>query len=140
MTENLTYGVEDTSFQAAGGTEGIYKLVNCFFDYMETTAEAKTILEMHPDDLSISRDKLYRFLCGWLGGPKLFRDKYGPISIPKVHGHLDIHEAEKNAWLNCMYKAIDDQDYSEDFKLYLKEQIAIPAEKVRQYCEMNQGS
>lgn len=125
------YGVEDASFQAAGKEPGIRKLVDEFYDVMDTIPEAKIIRAMHPDDLTVSRDKLARFLCGWLGGPKLFRQKYGPIRIPKAHSHLAIGPAERDAWLLCMKKALDKQDYGDDFKTYLLEQLYVPAERSR---------
>lgn len=127
----LEFGTADASFQAAGGQAGIRKLVDAFYDEMELQDYAATILSMHPSNLEISRDKLARFLCGWLGGPKLYSEKYGSISIPDAHAHLDIGLAERDAWLACMKAAIDRQPYDAAFKKYLLEQLAIPAERVR---------
>ncbi|MXZ81612.1 MAG: group II truncated hemoglobin [Gammaproteobacteria bacterium] len=132
--ESEQYGVQDASYRAAGGVEGIRKLVDCFFRHMDTLPEARRIREMHPEDLAESRDKLMRFLCGWLGGPKLYQEKYGPISIPRVHRHLDIAESERDAWLKCMQGALDEQSYRPAFKHYLIRQLAIPAERVRAVC------
>lgn len=127
----LEFGTADASFQAAGGQAGIRKLVDAFYDEMELQDYAATILSMHPSNLEISRDKLARFLCGWLGGPKLYSEKYGSISIPDAHAHLDIGLAERDAWLACMKAAIDRQPYDAAFKKYLLEQLAVPAERVR---------
>ena len=85
-----TYGQDDASFHAAGMQPGIRKLVDDFYDVMEQHNEADKIRNMHPADLEESRDKLALFLCGWLGGPKLYREKYGAISIPRAHSHLRI--------------------------------------------------
>jgi hemoglobin len=41
---------------------------------MNELPEAGVIRKMHPDNLEVSVDKLARFLCGWLGGPKLYND------------------------------------------------------------------
>ncbi|MEO1204557.1 MAG: globin, partial [Pseudomonadota bacterium] len=81
------YGSGDASFQAAGGEAGIVKLVDDFYARMGTDPRFATIYAMHPDDKVVSRDKLARFLCGWLGGPKLYHEKYGAIGIPRVHAH-----------------------------------------------------
>ncbi len=124
------YGTLDATFQAAGAEQGVKKLVDDFYDNMQRLVEAKRILSMHPDDLEVSRDKLFRFLCGWMGGPKLYREKYGPISIPAVHAHLSIGTEERDAWLLCMKKAIEQQDYSDDFKEYLFKQLSFPAHRV----------
>jgi hemoglobin len=125
------YGVEDASFRAAGEYEGIKALVDGFYDAMEVLPEAAHIREMHPNDLTESRDKLTRFLCGWLGGPRLYREKYGPIAIPRAHAHLPIGEAERDAWLACMAESLRTQAYSDDFKDYLMTQLFVPAERCR---------
>ena len=128
---NLPYGQKDASFHAAGGEAGIRVLVDAFYDEMERADYAATVLSWHPKDLEVSRDKLARFLCGWLGGPKLYSEKYGSIGIPAAHAHLDIGLAERDAWLGCMKTAIDQQHYAPEFKKYLLEQLSVPAERVR---------
>ena len=94
-----------------------------------------TIWDMHPDDKEISRDKLHRFLCGWLGGPKLYREKYGSIGIPRVHAHLDVREAERDQWLTCMQESVDEQPWDDSFKEYLMGAFWVPAEAVRRRCQ-----
>lgn len=132
ISENTPrYGQEDASFQAAGGFDGIKQLVDAFYDAMETLPQAQTIREMHASDLTESRDKLTRFLCGWLGGPKLFSEKYGPIRIPVAHKHLVIGSAERDAWLACMQVAVNSQPYQQDFRDYLMAQLYVPAERSR---------
>src|SRR6478609_5362530 len=106
MTTTPLYGFSDTSFQAAGGVEGIRKLVDDFYRFMDELPEAKIIRAMHKDDLTMSRDKLTLFLSGWMGGPKSYSEKYGAINIPRDHSHLPIGEQERDAWLLCMEKAI----------------------------------
>jgi hemoglobin len=131
------YGDGDTSFQAAGGVEGIQRLVDDFYDIMDELPEARGIRAMHPQDLTLARDKLARFLCGWLGGPKLYREKYGPIQIPRAHSHLRIGIHERDTWLLCMWKALEVQPYAEDFKRYLIEQLSVPAERSRNQDKRN---
>ncbi len=125
------YGEGDASFNAAGGVEGIKKLVDAFYDAMETIPQAQHVREMHRPNLDESRDKLTRFLAGWLGGPKLFSEKYGPIRIPVAHRHLSIGPAERDAWLACMQIAINEQPYPQEFRDYFMKQIYVPAERSR---------
>ena len=127
-----TYGVGDASYRAAGEREGITRLVDAFYRIMDELPEAETIRRMHPRDLEESRDKLARFLCGWMNGPKLYREKYGPIRIPAAHEHLRVGEAERDAWLRCMALAIAEQDYAPEFGEYLLRELFVPAERVRQ--------
>ncbi len=136
QSKSNNYGLADSSFQSAGGEVGIRKLVDRFFERMGTDPRFSTIYNMHPEDIETSIDKLARFLCGWLGGPKRFQEKYGSISIPSVHSHLSIGVDERDQWLTCMKESIDEQNYEADFKEYLIAQLSIPAEVIRQRCNM----
>jgi hemoglobin len=130
MTSTPLYGFSDESFKAAGEEAGIRKLVDDFYRFMNELPEAAIIRAMHKDDLTSSRDKLTLFLCGWMGGPKLYHEKYGSINIPRDHSHLVVTEAERDAWLLCMQKAIALQDYTPAFGDYLLTQLRIPAERI----------
>lgn len=132
--DNQNYGVGDSSFLAAGGEADIKQLVEMFYEHMGTDPRFSTIYNMHSDDIATSIDKLARFLCGWLGGPKRFQEKYGPISIPSVHQHLSIGTDERDQWLTCMKESIDEQTYDAEFKEYLIVQLSIPAEVIRTRC------
>ena len=125
-------GAQTTPYQAAGELAGITRLVDEFYVNMDALPEAETIRSMHPEDLTESRKKLTYFLSGWLGGPKLFLQHYGPISIPGYHKQFPIGHEERDAWLLCMQRAIAVQPYSDQFKDYLLAALSIPAERVRQ--------
>jgi hemoglobin len=140
MNSGQHYGVGDASFKAAGGEDGLFKLVNDFFGRMERDERFSTIWHMHPDDKETSRDKLARFLCGWLGGPRLYNEKYGAIGIPRVHAHLAIATPERDQWLTCMTESVAEQAFAEDFKKYLMEQLFVPAEAVRRRIAMAKES
>ena len=140
MNSGQQYGVGDASFQAAGGQDGIFTLVNNFFDRMGNDQRFATIWDMHPDDKDISRDKLARFLCGWLGGPRLYNEKYGAIGIPRVHAHLAIDTPERDQWLTCMSESVAEQPFAPEFKTYLMEQLFVPAEAVRRRCAAQDSS
>jgi hemoglobin len=132
--ENKAYGTGDASFQAAGREAGIRQLVDNFFDRMGSDERFAAIHAMHPENKDISRDKLARFLCGWLGGPRLYNEKYGAIGIPRVHAHLAIATPERDQWLTCMNESVAEQPFTPDFRIYLMEQLFIPAEAVRRRC------
>ena len=146
MTSTITstttsgYGDGDTSFRTAGGVAGLRKLVDDFYRMMDTLPEAAVIRAMHPADLTEAADKLHRFLCGWLGGPKLYREKYGSIHIPSAHAHLAIGTAERDAWLLCMERALALQDYPQDFRDYLLRELFRPAEGCRLASEQRSAT
>jgi hemoglobin len=127
---------QTTPYLAAGELAGITRLVDEFYVNMDTLPEAKTIRNMHPEDLTESRKKLTYFLSGWLGGPRLFQQHYGPISIPGAHKRFPIGYDERDAWLLCMQRALAVQPYGDELKDYLLAALSIPAERVR---EVNAG-
>jgi hemoglobin len=131
------YGTGSASFEAAGGEAGIRQLVDAFYDRMGTDPRFAGIYRMHPADISISRDKLARFLCGWLGGPRRYQEKFGPIRIPAAHEHLPITTVERDQWLTCMAEAVDAQPFLADFKHYLMEQLAVPANAIFRRCSQD---
>jgi len=127
-----SYGQGDATFQAAGGEAGIRRLVDAFYDLMDTDPEFSAIRAMHPGDLDVARDKLARFLCGWMGGPRRYTEKYGRITIPGAHAHLGVTERERDQWLSCMKNALAKQDYPPSLVTYLQAQLYVPAERIRQ--------
>jgi len=125
------YGAGDASYQAAGGQAGVAQLVERFYVHMDTLTEARAIRAMHAEDLAAVREKLAVFLCAWLGGPNDYRARFGPISIPGMHARFAIDEAERDAWMLCMTRAVDEQPWPPAFKAYFLRAIAMPAERVR---------
>lgn len=134
FNDNSEYGVADGSYKAAGGLSGLTTLVDSFYDYMESLPEASVIRNMHSSDLAVSRKKLAYFLSGWLGGPKLYSETFGGINIPKAHKHLSVGKNEADAWILCMQKAVEEQPYDKKFKIYLIEQLRIPAGRIVLEC------
>lgn len=126
------YGQADATYIAAGGLEGIERLVEHFYQNMDTFPEAQGIRNMHPEDLSLSKRKLSYFLSGWMGGPRLYQEHFGSISIPKVHMHLTIESEERDAWMLCMKHALESMAYPSSLQDYLYEQLFRPAEMIRQ--------
>jgi hemoglobin len=75
---------------------------------MDTLPEARDIRAMHPVDLTSSREKLFMFLSGWLGGPQLYQQAFGHPRLRMRHFPFPIGIKERDQWLLCMCKALDD--------------------------------
>ncbi|MEG0859418.1 MAG: group II truncated hemoglobin [Pseudomonas sp.] len=126
------FGTGDASYQAAGGIDGLRRLVDDFYRFMDQDPRARPVRQMHPDNLDSSRDKLACFLSGWLGGPALFGERYGSIAIPAFHAQWPIDESHSEIWLSCMAQAIALQGYSTEFAEYLLRQLRVPAQRIVQ--------
>lgn len=139
MSNHPPYGVGDASYQAAGGIEGLRRLVDDFYQLMDQLPEAAELRRLHPASLEQAKDKLACFLSGWLGGPKLFGEKYGAIAIPAFHAQWPIGEGLSGVWLNCMEQAIARQDYTAEFAGYLLTQLRVPAGRIVQASRNRHG-
>ena len=95
-------------YERLGGEQALRQLVDRFYDLMDSRPEAAGIRVMHPDDLSISRDKLFKFLSGWLGGPPLYEEEYGHPRLRARHLPFKIGVEERDAWLLCMEQALEE--------------------------------
>ena len=76
-SEHVKAVTQLSSDERIGSEEGLWKLVNTFYDNMERLPEARTIRELHAKDLRSAREKLFMFLSGWLGGPDRYIAAFG---------------------------------------------------------------
>lgn len=81
-------------------------LVDRFYYYMDTLPEAEGIRKIHAEDLSHAREKLFKFLSGWLGGPDLFIQEFGHPMLRRRHFPFAIGVLERDQWMMCMNKAM----------------------------------
>ncbi len=98
---------ERTPFERLGGEPVVRALVDDFYDRMDRQPDAATIRGLHPPNLRGSREKLFLFLCGWLGGPAYYVEKYGHPRLRARHFPFSIGVAERDQWMACMRAALD---------------------------------
>jgi hemoglobin len=94
-----------TAYALCGGEAGVRRLVERFYDLMDELPEAAACRAIHPPDLSNSREKLFAYLTGWLGGPPLFVQRHGPPMLRARHLHAEIGSDEIAGWLACFRQA-----------------------------------
>jgi hemoglobin len=112
----MTEKTKMTSYELIGGETSVLYLVNRFYFYMDTLPEAKEVRKIHAKSLSVAKDKLFKFLSGWLGGPDLFIQEFGHPMLRRRHFPFVIGQAEKDQWMICMYKAMYDIPMNSDLK------------------------
>ena len=98
--------IDQTYYELLGGEAGVRTLVDDFYDHMQLDERFAGIRAMHPQDMSTSRDKLFWFLSGWLGGPPLFEEKFGHPRLRARHLPFAIGESERDQWMTCMTDAM----------------------------------
>lgn len=99
---------EKPLYEQLGGEPTVRALVDRFYDVMDQMPEVAVLRALHPADLASSRDKLHWFLCGWLGGPALYVERFGHPRLRARHLPFPIGERERDQWLSCMARALGD--------------------------------
>jgi hemoglobin len=125
------FGPDHTPYQAIGGDERVRELVDRFYDVMAADERFAVILALHPADLAESRQKLYEFLSGWLGGPSLYMQRRGHPRLRMRHAPFPIGERERDQWLDCMAAAMDAMAIDGDLRVFLDQRFAHVADFMR---------
>lgn len=100
--------VETSMFERIGGAVIIDRLVEIFYEKMDALPEAQEIRAMHQADLGSTKNLLKRYLCEWMGGPKLYSTEKGHPRLRQRHLGFRIGERERDAWLLCMSGALEE--------------------------------
>jgi len=95
-----------TPFERLGGETGVRTLVDRFYDLMDLEPGFAQMRALHPATLDGSRDKLYWYLCGWLGGPSHYVERFGHPRLRARHLPYAIGNAERDQWMACMTRAM----------------------------------
>lgn len=136
---NIFNGMMQTHYEQIGGDAQVRALVERFYDHMDTLPEAYGIRKMHAADLSNARQKLYEFLSGWMGGPQLYTEKYGHPMLRARHLPFPIGESERDQWLYCMDKALNDVVADEKLRKELFAAFLKVADHMRNQAPLNIG-
>ena len=91
-----------------GGEPALRRLVDRFYDQMAELPEARTILAMHPEDLTDSREKLFLFLVGRFGGRQTYVEQRGHPRLRMRHMPFAVDAAAADAWMTCMTLALEE--------------------------------
>jgi len=122
---------QKSPYDRLGGEKRLRQLVERFYELMDTRSEAKVIRNLHADDLSDSVEKLFMFLSGWLGGPSLYIEKYGHPKLRARHLPAPIGVEERDQWLFCMNRAMDDLKIEPKLRKQLSDAFAKTADHMR---------
>ena len=121
----------ESPYELLGGDSAVRQLVDRFYDLMDTVPTYAVIRILHPADLTGSREKLYLFLSGWLGGPPLYAEKFGHPMLRARHLPFAIGIAERDAWLACMRQAMNDFVITADLQASLLDSMFKTADWMR---------
>lgn len=120
-----------TPFDWIGGEPRVRALVDRFYDLMDIEPRYRELRAAHGSLLDDARDKLFWFLCGWLGGPSYYEDRFGHPRLRMRHMPFAIGIRERDQWLACMDQAMRETQVPADLRERLKQSFFQTADWMR---------
>jgi hemoglobin len=120
-----------TAFERVGGEAAVRSLVDRFYDLMDLEPAYAELRALHPTTTEGSRDKLFWFLCGWLGGPSHYTDRFGHPMLRARHLPFAIGIKGRDQWMACMVQAMQEQGFEPSLVERLREAFFKTADWMR---------
>ncbi|MFC7409388.1 group II truncated hemoglobin [Hydrogenophaga atypica] len=120
-----------TPFEWVGGETRVRALVDRFYDLMDLETAYRELRAVHGTTLDDARDKLFWFLCGWLGGPNHYIERFGHPRLRMRHMPFAIGIRERDQWLACMDQAMGETGVPVDLRERLKTSFFQTADWMR---------
>ena len=135
MINNEEKATPQTPFEWIGGEDRVRALVDRFYDLMDLEPGYAALRAVHGSTLEDARQKLFWFLCGWLGGPQHYTTQFGHPRLRARHMPFKVGILERDQWLACMDDAMGDTGVPQALRERLRDSFFQTADWMR-----NQGS
>lgn len=123
------WGDAATVYEEIGGDATVRRLADAFYDTVE--AEAPLLRAMLPANTSVSRQKLYEFLSGWMGGPPLYWERRGHPALRMRHAPFPIDDGAAREWGECMHTALAKCQIPDPARSWLDQELSRVAWMLR---------
>lgn len=128
--------MDKSLYELIGGEAGVQQLVDRFYDRMDEEESVKPLREMHAKSLKASRQKLFEFLSGWLGGPQLYIEKHGHPRLRQRHMPFAVDISARDQWMHCMRLALEEVVTDSDVRKHLARSFHDLANHMRNQVEI----
>ena len=117
--------IEDTFYDAVGGTETFRRLVAIFY---AGVAEDPILRPLYPEpDLGPAEERFRMFLEQYWGGPRTYSDQRGHPRLRMRHAPFVIGPVQRDAWLARMRTAVDELELTPEQDRILWEYLVMAA-------------
>jgi hemoglobin len=120
-----------TPFEWIGGEDRVKALVERFYDLMDLEPKYAALRAAHGSHLEKARQHLFWFLCGWLGGPQHYTERFGHPRLRMRHMPFSIGIVERDQWLACMDQAMGETGVPQALRARLKDSFFQTADWMR---------
>jgi hemoglobin len=120
-----------TPFDWIGGEERIRAMVDRFYDLMDIEPGYTALRAAHGSTLDNARQRLFWFLCGWMGGPQHYTEHFGHPRLRARHMPFAIGILERDQWLACMDQAMAETGVDDELRARLRASFFQTADWMR---------
>ena len=120
-----------TPFEWIGGETAVKRMVERFYDLMDLEPQFAALRAAHGAELENARERLFMFLCGWLGGPNLYIERFGHPRLRMRHMPFPIGIKERDEWVACMTQAMQETGVPAPLMARLSESFMQTADHMR---------
>ena len=120
-----------TPCELLGGEAPVRTLVERFYDLMDLEPAYAELRATHGSTLDDARQKLFWFLCGWLGGPDHYVERFGHPRLRMRHLPFSIGVKERDQWVACMDQAMRETEVPEALRQRLAQSFMQTADWMR---------
>ena len=125
----------DTPYEWIGGEAAVRRLTERFYDLMDLEPGYAALRAVHGNTLANARDRLFWFLCGWMGGPQYYTEQFGHPRLRARHMPFKVGILERDQWLACMDQAMGETGVDDTLRARLRDSFFQTADWMR-----NQGA
>lgn len=124
----------ETPYALMGGRDPVVALSERFYDIMQEREPELTAIHERDENGNISRrsrDRFALFLVGWLGGPDDYVQQNGHPRLRMRHARVPVNLAMRDAWLRCMYAAMEECQVPAELQGFLRQRFFEVADFMR---------
>lgn len=122
---SLNMSKPGTIYEAIGGQEAVDKIIDSLYKHI---GAHEKLIPIFPDDLQESARKQRLFLTQFFGGPRLYLEERGHPMLKRRHMEFEITPERKDAWLECMNKALHEANIKEPYLSAIFERLTMTAQ------------
>jgi|SRR5690625_172213 len=113
-----------TIFEAIGGQQVVDNIIDSLYKHI---GNHEKLIPIFPENLHESARKQRLFLTQFFGGPPLYLEERGHPMLKRRHLEFEITPERKDAWLECMNKALHEAKIKEPYLTAIFERLSITA-------------